>query len=277
METTETGNNTIEVVEKTGTLLRPHAHFPSIGPETVFHIGSWPIANSTLMLVLSACIVLGLVYVLHKTKNIIPNTFQNIAEMLYESIEGLFVQLTGDNKHASKILPTIGSVLLFIGLSNFIGHVPLLTSITYKGEPIFRSATADFNTTFALALGVVIAIQFVGFKENGFGYLGHFFKFKEVYRGFKQGIGAGMIAIVEFFVGLLELVSEFIRVISLSVRLFGNMFAGKVVMAIAIGSFAYILPAVWLGMEFLVAFVQALVFASLVTVYYTLVLKHENH
>jgi F-type H+-transporting ATPase subunit a len=127
-----------------------------------------------------------------------------------------------------------------------------------------------------LALGAVIAIQFVGFAENGFGYLGHFFKFKEVYRGFKQGIGAGMIAIVEFFVGLLELVSEFIRVVSLSVRLFGNMFAGKVVMAIAIGSFAYILPAVWLGMEFLVAFVQALVFASLVTVYYTLVLKHED-
>ena len=246
--------------EHTGVLksfFQPHPHFPSIGPETVFHIGSFPVANSTLMLVLSSAIVILTVIILNKKLKEIPSIFQNISEMMYESIEGLFVQLTGSTKHADKVLPTIGSVLIFIGLSNFIGHIPLLTSITYEGEPVFRSATADFNTTFALALGSVLMIQFIGFKENGFGYLGHFFKFKGVYNGFKKGIGEGMIAIIEFFVGLLELISEFIRIISLSLRLFGNMFAGKVVMAIAIGSFAYVLPAVWLGMEFLVAFVQA--------------------
>ena len=228
------------------------------------------------MLVLSVLIVAVISFIITKSTKPVPGGFQNIFESLYESMEGLFLQLTGSKKLASKVLPTIGSILLFIGLSNFIGHVPLLTSITYDGQPVFRSATADFNTTLALAVGAVLAIQFAGFRENGFGYLGHFFKFKQVYRGFREGVGAGMIAIIEFFVGLLELVGEFIRIISLSVRLFGNMFAGKIVMAIAIGSFAYVLPALWLGFEFLVAFVQALVFASLVTVYYTLVLKHED-
>lgn len=273
---TEVGQT--EAIEKTASFFKPHAHFPSIGPETVFHIGDWAVANSTLILVLSLVIISITLFIFNKRKKMVPNMFQNILESIYESIEGLMLQLTGSKKIADRVLATVGSVLLFIGFSNFIGHVPLLTSLTYKGEPVFRSATADFNTTFALALGAIIVIQFIGFKENGLGYLGHFFKFKEVYRGFKQGIGAGMISLIEFFVGLLELVSEFIRVISLSVRLFGNMFAGKVVMAIAISSFAYVLPALWLGMEFLVAFVQALVFASLVTVYYTLVLKHEeNH
>ena len=267
---------TIEHVSGIKAFFQPHPHFPSIGPEIVFKVGNFPVANSTLMLVLSIVLVIITVIALNKKLREVPKAFQNICEMLYESIEGLFVQLTGSTKHADKVLPTIGSVLLFIGLSNFIGHLPLLTSITYNGEPVFRSATADFNTTFALALGSVLMIQFIGFKENGFGYLGHFFKFKGLYLGFKKGIGEGMISIVEFFVGLLELVSEFIRIISLSLRLFGNMFAGKVVMAIAIGSFAYVVPAIWLGMEFLVAFVQALVFASLITVYYTLVLKHED-
>jgi F-type H+-transporting ATPase subunit a len=268
----------VTTTEHHGTILQPEAHFPSIGPETVFHIGSWPIANSTLMLIVSGILVIAVTYALRKKLREVPGLFQNICESIYESIEGLLVQLTGDIARSKIILPTLGSVIIFIMLSNFMGHIPLLTSITYKGEPVFRSATADFNTTFALAVGAVLAVQFIGFRENGFGYLGHFFKFKEVYRGFKQGIGAGMIAIVEFFVGLLELIGEFIRIISLSVRLFGNMFAGKVVMAIAIGSFAYVLPALWLGFEFLVAFVQALVFTSLVTVYYTMVLKHdENH
>ncbi len=263
-------------IEHHGTLLQPAAHFPTIGPETVFHIGSWPVANSTLMLVLTAVLVAVATFVLRKQLAEVPKTFQNICELAYESIEGLLVQLTGDAARSKIILPTLGAVIVFIMLSNFIGHIPLLTSITYHGEPVFRSATADFNTTFALAVGAVLAVQFIGFRENGFGYLGHFFKFKEVYRGFKEGIGAGTIAIVEFFVGLLELIGEFIRIISLSVRLFGNMFAGKVVMAIAIGSFAYVLPALWLGFEFLVAFVQALVFTSLVTVYYTMVLKHDD-
>jgi F-type H+-transporting ATPase subunit a len=119
METIE-ATSVIETAEKTGTIFQPHAHFPSIGPEVVFHIGSWPVANSTLMLILSVFLVLGLVYALHKVKKIVPGTFQNIAETLYESIESLFVQLTGDNKHASKVLPTIGSVLVFIGLSKYL-------------------------------------------------------------------------------------------------------------------------------------------------------------
>lgn len=264
-------------IEKNSSILQPNVHFPTISPETIFHIGNFKIANSTLMLTLTVLLVLIFSVFIFKNRKEIPGKIQNISEVIYEKILSLLNQLTGDIKRAELILPAIGSVMVFIVLSNFMGHIPLLTSITYHGEPVFRSSSADFNTTFALALGSVIIIQIIGFKENGFSYLGHFFRFKQVYNGFKKGFGAGAISIVEFFVGLLEFVGEFIRVISLSVRLFGNMFAGKVVMAIALGTFAYVLPAVWLGFEFLVAFVQALVFTSLVTVYYTMVLKSNKH
>lgn len=258
------------------TILQPHAHFPSIQPETVFKIGNFPVVNTTLMLVLSVFVVLFATIVLVRNISLIPKTFQNIVEMIYEAILGLIEQLVGDKERAAKAVPILGSVMVFIGLSNFMGHIPLLTSIKWGGESVFRSATSDFNTTFALAVGSILIIQIIGFRENGIGYLGHFFKFKEVYNGFRKSIGEGMISIVEFFVGLLELIGEFIRIISLSLRLFGNMFAGKVVMAIALGSFAYVLPALWLGFEFLVALVQALVFTSLITVYYAMVLKKDG-
>jgi F-type H+-transporting ATPase subunit a len=257
-------------------MLQPHAYTPGIKPETVFTVGSFPIASTTLMLSLTIILVAYVSFVLVKNMSVIPRTFQNIAEMMYEGIAGLIEQLVGDKKRAFSAVPVLGSLMIFIGLSNFMGLVPLLGSITYNGHHVFRGATSDFNTTFALAVGSILIIQIIGFKENGIGYLGHFFKFKEVYNGFKKSVGEGMISIVEFFVGLLELIGEFIRIISLSLRLFGNMFAGKVVMGIALGSFAYVLPALWLGFEFLVSLVQALVFTSLIAVYYAMVLKKEG-
>jgi F-type H+-transporting ATPase subunit a len=227
----------------------------------------------TLVLVLVFSLMVKFLF----SKKGLPGKFQNLLENFYELLEGLFEQLTGDKTQAKIVIPTVGSILVFIGLSNFLGHIPGLSSITLGEHHLFRSATSDFNTTFSIALIAVIGIQIIGFKQNGFlGYLGHFFKFKDVYLGFKKGLGEGAISLITFFVGILELFSELIKVISLSLRLFGNIFAGKIIMSILISSFAYILPSVWLGMEFLVAVVQALVFSSLITVYYTLVLKHEE-
>jgi F-type H+-transporting ATPase subunit a len=256
-----------------------HPHAPGIKPEVIFHIGEFPIANSTLMLFLTALVVLVFGIFVHKkySQKGVPSSFQNLLEILYEKLEGLFVGLTGSEKQGNIVLPIVGSMLLFVGISNFMGHIPILSSITdEEGAHLFRGATTDFNTTFSLGLIAVIGIQFVGFKENGLGYLGHFFKFKEVYHGFKSGISDGFLSLITFFVGLLELVSEFIKIISLSLRLFGNLFAGEIIKTIALASFAYGIPAVWLGMEFLIAVVQALVFGSLITVYYTLVLKHDT-
>lgn len=268
-------DNTAHAAEHTS--LGVPAHMPSIAPETVFHIGSFPVANTTLMLVATIFIV-GLTIALLGKLQLVPRMFQNVLESLYELIEGLLAQLLGSESKAKQAVPILGSIFVFIGLSNLLGLVPGISSFTYNGVHIFRSATSDFNTTLGLALGAVIAIQFIGFKHNGlFGYLGHFIKIKSVYTGFKKSIGDGFIGLIELFVGLLELVGEVVKIVSLSLRLFGNMFAGKVLMTILLTSCAYVLPALWLGMELLVAVVQALVFGSLVTVYYSLVTADDTH
>jgi F-type H+-transporting ATPase subunit a len=97
-----------------------------------------------------------------------------------------------------------------------------------------------------------------------------------VYRGFKKSTSDGFIALVEFFVGLLDIVGEIAKVVSLSLRLFGNMYAGKVLALIIIGAFSYVIPSIWLAMNLFVGILQALVFTVLVATYYMLTIKTEE-
>ena len=115
--------------------------------------------------------------------------------------------------------------------------------------------------------------------ENGvFSHLGHFIKVQPIISGFKKSLGAGFLGIVEFFVGLIEIIGELAKVISLSLRLFGNIFAHEVLMIILLGSLAIGVPAIWMGMGILVGVVQAIVFMALITVYYSLlVMTDKNH
>jgi F-type H+-transporting ATPase subunit a len=114
-------------------------------------------------------------------------------------------------------------------------------------------------------------------REQGvFGYLSHFIQIKQVYKGFRKSFGEGMVSIIGFFVGLIEIISELAKVLSLSLRLFGNLFAHEVLTVILLGAFAVGVPAIWMGMGILVGVVQSIVFVALVTVYYSLVLKKDD-
>jgi F-type H+-transporting ATPase subunit a len=204
----------------------------------------------------------------------LPGKRQNMVEAIYEAIIDLIAQIAGNEIWAKRIFPLVAALFVYIGVANLIGLVPGLTSITYNDAPLLRTPTSDFNTTLGLALGVVAVIQAASISDWGFfGYLGRFFKFKEVYLGFKKGLGAGAMAIVEFLIGLLDIFAEFAKVISLSFRLFGNMFAGEVLALLILGAFAYVIPSAWLTMNILFAVVQTVVFGALAAAYYTLALK----
>ena len=187
---TQTNNNHNEKIEHLNVnFFQIENHTPEVKSDTLFHIGNWPISNSTLMLSFTLILVLifSILVKFFFSKEGTPGKFQNLLEKFYEGLESLFEQLSGDKKQAKIIIPTVGSILVFIGLSNFLGLMPGLSSITLDGLHLFRGATSDFNTTFSIALISVIGIQVIGFRQNGFfGYLGHFFKFKEVYFGFKK-------------------------------------------------------------------------------------------
>lgn len=246
----------------------------TIAPETVFLIGDFPIANSTLAIVLVAVLIaLACFFIIRKFK-INPNKIQICFEIIYEGIEAILSQITGKKFRSQILFSFIATLFIFIALANLITFIPGISSFTFNGVFVFRSPTADFNTTFALALGAILLIQFVSIKEWGFfGHIAKFFKFKEVYKGFKQGISEGMISLVDFFIGLLDIIGEIAKVISLSLRLFGNIYAGMVLTTVIFGALAYFLPVIWLGFGLLFGIVQAVVFSSLVAAYYMMAIN----
>lgn len=250
---------------------------PSLEPDIIFSVAGFPIASSTLMILLITLIISVLSGFIIKTFTVKPGKFQTIIELLYEQIVDLINQITQSRKHAQRIFPIIGSMLVYLTIANLIGVIPGLTEITYNDSALFRSPTADFNTTFGLAFAAVIILQFVSIKEYGvLGHLGKFFKFKEVYQGFKKGLSAGLVSLIDFFVGLLDIIGEIAKIVSLALRLFGNMYAGNVLMVIIFGAISVVLPAIWLGMNIFVGVLQAMVFSALVAAYYMLAVKPET-
>jgi F-type H+-transporting ATPase subunit a len=262
-------------------ILFPHPHMPGITAETVGHIGALPVTNSSTFLYFITFIFILFTIAIYKFKAV-PGFFQSLVELLIESIENLLKSLTGGKEHRVKeLLYPISGVFLIVGAINIIGSFPILPQILLThGESyvhLFRKSTADINTTLGLAIVIVLSMQFFGIKENGFfGYFSRFIPLKHLWNESKKGVGGFFLGLIELFVGLLELVSEFVKVISLSLRLFGNMFAGEILLGILTGIFAIGLPAVWLGFDFLVAVIQTIVIGCLTAVYYTLVVKEKD-
>jgi F-type H+-transporting ATPase subunit a len=236
----------------------------------------FPVTDSMLMAWLITIIIFLFSYfMIFRKSKILPKKWQIICEYLYEAMHGLIDQITGDSAITKKIFYLVSSLFIFIGLSNLLGlFIPFLGSFTYKGVSIFRTPTTDFNVTFSLAVSIVVFIQFSSIKKWGIiKHLSNYFKFHEIFYGFKKGIGSGIMGIVNFMIGLLDIVSEFAKVISLSMRLFGNMFAGEMLAVILLGFLAYIMPVAWMAMNIFSGFIQAMVFGSLTAAYYSLAVK----
>jgi F-type H+-transporting ATPase subunit a len=248
---------------------------PNVQPETVFTLfESFAVTNAMLtnLLVLGIFIVLAIA--ISRRKSVVPTGFHVLIETTVESFVNLLQQITGKRETALQLLGLVGAIFLYMGVSNLLLLIPGLSSFTYNGVSLFRTPTNDFNTTFSIAFAVIIITNIMSIKVFGvFGHLGKFFKFKEVYAGFKSSIGDGFLAIIDFLIGLLDIISEIAKVVSLSLRLFGNMYAGEVLAAILLGSFAILVPAPWLAMNLLVGILQALVFGALTAAYYTLAVE----
>src|SRR3989344_6624607 len=233
----------------------------SLAPEVVAIVGNFKITNSFLATLRVDIILLTLVIYIRTNLSSIPSKIQLIAEGTIEYFHTLTEQIAG--KFANVIFPWFATFFIFIFFSNILGLLPGFGSVGFfhneKGRevfvPILRAATSDFNTTFGLATVSLVATHILAIKYNGIAeYLKRFFSLNPVY----------------LFVGLLELVSEATKVISLSFRLFGNIYAGEVVIHTIHGLFGYIAPIPFLLLESIVAFVQALVFAMLTMVFMTI-------
>ncbi|MFA7193897.1 MAG: FoF1 ATP synthase subunit a [Candidatus Paceibacterota bacterium] len=238
----------------------------------VFSLYGFTIANSTLFIMMISVIVLLFgVLVVRKFSLENPSRLQVATESVYLGAFDLIQNIINDENKTRKAFPVIGALMFYLIIANIIGLIPGLEQLTLNGEGVFRTPTSDFNTTFGIALAAIVIVNFISLKEKGILlYLEQFFKFGAVWKGFKKSIGDGFMAIIDFCIGLLDIVGEFTKVISLSLRLFGNMYAGQVLAVIIMGFFAVIVPSIWLAMNLFVGVLQAVVFASLVASYYML-------
>ena len=264
-------------MESLSHLLQAKEEIPGIDPHILFDVGPFAISSSTMMTFFALISFLILAKLVSRFK-LVPTFFQNLMEIMVEMLLGFVASIVGSHERAAKILPYVGSVFLFILFSNLITMLPGITSITVGGVSMFTATTADFNTTFALALAAIVVVHVISIGKNGtLHHLSHFIQVKPIITGFKKSYSDGFLGIINFFVGLIEIISELAKVISLSLRLFGNMFAHEVLMIILLGVFSIGIPAVWMGMGILVGVVQAIVFTALITVYYSLMIPADNH
>lgn len=249
---------------------------PPLAAETIFQINGFPVTNtyinSTIVLVLF--LILGLV--LRKKSAEVPDKIQNFAESILEVCLKYVDQVTHDRKKSLKFLPLVGSLFFFILVSNWLGIFPGIGSVgrwlAVHGElefvPLFRPANTDLNTTLAMAVLGVTVSHFFGIMAIGFWkYANKFIKLGDIWQSFKKGGVNIFVAFVEFGVGLIEIISEVAKVVSLSLRLFGNIFAGEVLLVVMGGLLAFVAPLPFIALEILVGFIQAVVFAMLVLVY----------
>ncbi|MDR3049617.1 MAG: F0F1 ATP synthase subunit A [Elusimicrobiota bacterium] len=225
-----------------------------IAPDILFTVAGFPVTNTVVATIITDIILLITAFVIKKAVSLKPGTFQNLIEMVIDYFHGMTEETAG--KKVSFIYPWVVTFFLFIAISNLVAQIPGFESIRFhtltsgeEGVPLFRAATSDLNTTLAFAVISVVATNFLGIRHIGIkAYISKFISFK-------------MFGIM-LFVGLLEFANEFIKFLSFSFRLFGNIFAGERVLATMYGIFPLAaLP--FIALEFMVSIIQAIVFAML--------------
>jgi F-type H+-transporting ATPase subunit a len=260
---------------------------PELPAEAVFHPFGFPITNTILAAWITMIFLVGLSYAITRRMKLVPGRLQAAFEFLIGWLCDLCRSVAGD-KDGRKFFPIVATIFLFVAFNAWLGLLPGFGSITIhtvEGEVhLLRPANTDINMPLAMALISVVFIEFTGLRRLGIGYLRKFFNVREfvsglrqVFKGrFKAGLAGLFTGAINIFTGLLEGLSELVRVISLTFRLFGNMTAGEILLLVTAFLIPWVFAVPFYGLELLIGFIQALIFAGLTLIFLTLaVTPHE--
>lgn len=239
----------------------------SITPEIIENIGGMPITNTLITSVIVTLVLVVIFFIATRNIKDVPKGLQNLIEFVIESLFNMIDGVTGNRKQTYQFFPLVTTIFIFVIASNWLGLVPGFGSLGFyetanegafeEGRavfvPLLRSANSDLNTTLAIAIISVIAVQIAGIFALGF------FKYGKKFINLSSPIN--------FFVGILELISEISKMISFSFRLFGNVFAGEVLLVVIMTLVPFIAPIPFFALELFVGFIQALVFSMLTLVF----------
>lgn len=233
-------------------------HTPQPPAEVIFHLfGVLPVTNSIFTAWIVMAVLVLFAFVSTRNMRLVPSGLQNFWEMIVELWVNVVEQTMG--KRGRRFVPLIATSFLFILFSNWLGILPGVGTITVKDShgvdvPLFRSANSDLNVTAAMAVIVILVAEIFEFRSLG-------------PAGYLKGL------LWPNFLRWLEIAT---RPLSLAFRLFGNIFAGEVLVVTMLGIAPYAVFA-FLGLEIFVGFIQAIVFSMLTMVFLTMATMHEHH
>ncbi len=246
----------------------PELHI-SLAAEPIATLFGFPITNSLGGAIAAALLLTLLARTISRHLSPVPSKVQAAAEAVIEFLLGLMDSVTGDRAQSKRFFPFVATLFLFILTMNWMGLLPVFGTIGLRegGDstltPLLRAGTADLNMTLALAIITVIATQIVGVLAVGVKkYGGKFLNLKNP---------------IFTFVGLIEFISEFTKMISFSFRLFGNIFAGEVLLLVIATLVPLIAPVPFYLLEIFVGAIQAFVFALLTLVFFKIAATAEEH
>lgn len=278
------------------------SHKPTIFAEGLFNIGNFTVTNALINSWVAVFLLIIIASIVKNKIKQIPKGIQNFFEIIIEKGLDLCDTITENRQKSLKVFPFVFTIFIFILVNNYLGLLPGIGSIgmitEHSGElsfiPYFRGGTADLNTTLALSLLAVFLANVFGILTVGaWNYFNKFVNFKALSHPFlyfikhkkENGFIKALlnlfielfIGIVNFAVGLIEIIGEVAKVASLSFRLFGNIFAGEVLLSSIAVIMAIVVPIPFMFLEIIVGLVQALVFSILTTVYFTLASMEHDH
>lgn len=257
---------------------QPHPELPA---EVVFHLFGFPITNSVITAWITIVFLVGLSYAATRRTKLIPGRLQSALEFLFSWLHDFCCSAAGE-KNGRRFFPIVTTIFLFVAANAWLGLLPGMGSIfvqTAEGPVhLLRPANTDINMPLAIAIVSVFSVQFFGLKTQGRRYISKFINVGLFFRGagqvFRGKIGTGLsnmfTGAIEIFVGGLEALSELIHIVSFTFRLFGNMTAGEILILVAVFLVPWIFALPFYGLELLIGFLQALIFAGLTLIFLTL-------
>lgn len=257
-----------------------------LAAEPIFQIGNFPVTNSMLNAWIATVFFILVAFVASRRKTLVPKGIHNAIEAVVAGLLDQAEKVTESRAKAKAFFPLVATIFLFVLVSNWMGLIPGTGSIGVYGLmhgemeliPLFRPATSDLNLTLAIAVLAVVITHLAGSRVLGFtSHFSKFFNVRGIFRAFRKGPMAVAVACIEFFVGLLEVIGEFAKALSLSLRLFGNVFAGEILIGVMMSLVSFVIPIPFIFLEILVGVIQATVFSMLVLVYLTVATMEHGH
>ncbi|MDP2731313.1 MAG: FoF1 ATP synthase subunit a [Dehalococcoidales bacterium] len=264
---------------------QPHPELPA---EVVFHLFGFPITNSIVATWITIIVLAGFSFLVTRRLRIIPKRWQALLEFILGALLD-FCQKVAGERDGRRFFPVVATIFLFVAFNAWLALLPGYGSIlvhTAHGEAhLLRPANTDINTPLAIALVSFSSVFFFGFKSLGPGYAKKFVNVSQFLSGLGElirgkvvsGLNGMFIGVINIFIGHIEFLSECVRIVSFTLRLFGNMTAGEILLLMATFLFPFVFSDVFYILEMLVGFVQALIFGGLTLIFLTVAVASHEH